>query len=246
MSYFQAARRSIEAYQAAAFRHGGRIGFTGIAPIPYWENLFPDAAGGRRGPLTATQRMVRGVLPERSRLHMGAVAAGSAVHPACSIYGPYAFFNSQFDVAGGPEFDGRANYDSLQLTLRKRWSQGYQFDINYTLSGIEGPWLGGGARRERLGGGGYSGLLMNSWDPDLQYSYSDFDVRHQVNMNWVCGPALRPRAPLRQRSTGVGEPGHRRLAVLGHLALDERLAVQHLSTPAAAGRPTGTSRATRS
>ena len=27
-----------------------------------------------------------------------------------------------------------ADYNSMQLTLRKRWSDGYQFDVNYTLS----------------------------------------------------------------------------------------------------------------
>ena len=26
---------------------------------------------------------------------------------------------------------------------------------------------------------------MNSFEPDLNYSYSDFDVRHQINVNWL-------------------------------------------------------------
>jgi hypothetical protein len=36
-----------------------------------------------------------------------------------------------------------------------------------------------------FGAGGYSGFLVNSWDPESNYGTSDFDVRHQVNLNWI-------------------------------------------------------------
>ena len=29
--------------------------------------------------------------------------------------------------------------------------------------------------------------LVNSFDPELNYGTSDFDVRHQVNTNWLAG-----------------------------------------------------------
>ena len=32
---------------------------------------------------------------------------------------------------------------------------------------------------------GNSGFLVNSFDPELNYGTSDFDVRHQVNTNWL-------------------------------------------------------------
>ena len=86
-----------------------------------------------------------------------------------------------------------ADYNSMQLTLRKRWSDGYQFDVNYTLS--KSTDLGSAVERGQVGLGGYSGFLLNSWEPDLQYSYSDFDVRHQMNLNWVADlPFGRGRA----------------------------------------------------
>ena len=33
--------------------------------------------------------------------------------------------------------------------------------------------------------GGNSGFLINSFDPELNYGTSDFDLRHQVNINWL-------------------------------------------------------------
>ena len=36
-----------------------------------------------------------------------------------------------------------------------------------------------------FGLGGYTGFLINSWDPDQQFANSDFDIRHQMNFNWV-------------------------------------------------------------
>ena len=36
-----------------------------------------------------------------------------------------------------------------------------------------------------FGSGGYSGFLINSWDTESTYSYSDFDLRHQMNFNWI-------------------------------------------------------------
>jgi hypothetical protein len=66
-------------------------------------------------------------------------------------------------------------------------SQGVQFDFNYTLSkssdlasqnergSMYNPWKNGG----------YTGFLLNSWDPNQAWGPSDFDTRHNFNMNWV-------------------------------------------------------------
>jgi hypothetical protein len=201
IDYFTAARLSIEAYQNAGITGTAASNFTGIAPIPYWENLFPDAAGVVGGvPLTATQRMVRSFFLNDPDFSWALFSADVGCSPACSIFGPYAFFNSQFSFLSAQSSIARADYDSLQLTLRKRWSQGFQFDVNYTLSQSKDH--GSSVERaEGSGYGGYSGLLMNPWNPDLQYSYSDFDIRHQVNMNWVADLPFG-----RERRFGSGAP----------------------------------------
>ena len=101
-------------------------------------------------------------------------SADVSCSPACSIFGPYAFFNSQFSYLAAQSSIARADYDSLQLTLRKRWSQGYQFDVNYTLS--ESKDHGSAVERGTIGLGGYSGILLNPFTPDLQVLV--FGLRH--------------------------------------------------------------------
>jgi hypothetical protein len=184
VDYFTAARQAIDAYTAAGITSSAAENFTRIAPIPYWENMFPGAASTVSGvALTATQRMVRQFFANEPDYVTALFNADTACSPACSSLGRYAYFNSQFSYLAAQSSVADAEYDSLQLTLRKRWSDGYQFDVNYTLSTSKDH--GSSVERGTIGLGGYSGVLLNPWSPDLQYSYSDFDVRHQMNLNWV-------------------------------------------------------------
>ena len=201
VDYFTAARLSIEAYENAGISSSAAANFANLPSIPYWENLFPGAAGTVSGvALTASQRMIRWWYQNAPSYTDALFAADVACFPACSIFGPNAFFNSQFSYLSAQSSIARADYDSLQLTLRKRWSHGFQFDVNYTLS--ESKDHGSAVERGTIGLGGYSGVLMNPFDPDLQYSYSDFDIRHQMNTNWVADLPFG-----RGRAIGSGAPG---------------------------------------
>jgi hypothetical protein len=105
--------------------------------------------------------------------------------PACSIFGPYAYFAEQYDSLAAISSIGRSNYHAMLLSLRKRYSGGTQFDINYTLSKSEdmGSQVERGSAFGNSGNGGNSGFLINSFDPELNWGISDFDVRHQINVN---------------------------------------------------------------
>ena len=194
VDYFTAAKQAIDAYTARGITSSAPANFVGIPAIPYWENMFPGAAGVVSGvAMTATERMVRLFFQNAPDYSSAIFSADTGCSPACSVFGRYAFFNSQFSYLSAQSSIARADYDSLQLTLRKRWSRGFQFDVNYTLS--ESKDHGSAVERGTIGLGGYSGVLMNPFDPDLQYSYSDFDIRHQMNMNWVADlPFGRGRA----------------------------------------------------
>jgi Carboxypeptidase regulatory-like domain len=198
VNYFTAAQQLINAYRQAGINSAAPASFLGIGPIPYWENMFPGAAGvvtasGQTVTMTATQRMARLYFQNNLDWITGLFNADTACNPACSALGRYAFFNSQFSQLRAQSSMASADYNSLQLTMRKRWTDGYQFDVNYTLS--KSTDLGSAVERGQVGLGGYSGFLLNSWEPDLQYSYSDFDVRHQMNLNWVADlPFGRTRA----------------------------------------------------
>ena len=184
VSYFNAARQLITAYRQAGITGSAAANFVGIGAIPYWENMFPGAAGTVSGvALTATQRMARLFFQNDLDWTTAIFNADTACNPSCSILGRYAYWNSQFSQLRAQSSMADADYNALQLTVRKQWSAGYQLDLNYTLS--KSMDLGSAVERDFQGFGGYSGFLLNSWEPRLQYSYSDFDVRHQMNLNWV-------------------------------------------------------------
>ena len=181
--YFTAATQLIKALENNGFDP------TAIGPIPYFENMFPDARGGVPGYAGTTATQVFADLfayyyPD----HLSALfSADLFCDPACAITGPNSFLNSQFFSLAAQSTVARAEYNGLQLTLRKRYSDGYQFDFNYTygVSKDHGSALERGNSYMEFNNGGYTGFLVNSWDADQQYRYSDFDIRHQINLNWV-------------------------------------------------------------
>ncbi|MCL6480553.1 MAG: carboxypeptidase-like regulatory domain-containing protein [Firmicutes bacterium] len=100
---------------------------------------------------------------------------------------PFAFFDDQFATLTAWSSIARSEYHALQVMVRKRMSHGIQFDFNYTLSKS----LDHASTPERAPiafgffTGGYTGSTINAWQPDLEYSFSDFDMRHQVNANFI-------------------------------------------------------------
>jgi hypothetical protein len=100
-------------------------------------------------------------------------------YPAASKFGPYAFYNEQYSALAAWSSVGGGNYHAGQLTLRKRWSEGVQFDLNYTLSKS----IDLASNAERVGS--FDGFLVNSWEPHQLRAVSDYDMRHQFNANWV-------------------------------------------------------------
>jgi hypothetical protein len=183
MDYFTAAQQMITTAQSRGITGGSPASsYQGLPSIPYWENLFPAAAGGG---LTATQAMTRAFMQNAPDYITALYDADESCSPACSIFGPFAYFADQYDSLAALSSVGRSNYNALQATLRKRFSHGYQFDINYTLafSKDNGSSVERGSAFGNFGNGGYSGFLLNSFDPDAHYGNSDFDIRHQVNFN---------------------------------------------------------------
>ena len=194
-TYFSAVRKLIDSSQGIP-RGAGASAYFGIAPIPYFENLFPDAAGFLPG-LTATQAMARSFNRAAPDYTTGIYNADEFCFPACSTLGEFAFFAPQYDSLAVMSSIGRSEYSSLQLSLRKRWSKGYQFDVNYTLAHGKdhASQVERGSFFTSFDNGGYTGFLLNSWEPDLHYGNSDYDIRHQVNVNWIADlPFGRGRA----------------------------------------------------
>jgi len=205
MDYFTAAKKLTQAYVAGT-------DISQLAPIPFWENLFPAAAGkpgfgigGGDGcapnsglpstSYTATQSMYDqfscDAFNETSALFFADLPQtwnGNDCAPACSTlkgnYGPFHFWDDQFSSLYAWRSIGNSAYHSMQLSLRKAMSRGLQFDFNYTFSkSID---IGSDAERISLFEGfGFASQVINSWAPGQLRGLSDFDSKHQINANWV-------------------------------------------------------------
>jgi hypothetical protein len=202
MDYFTAATMLNKAAQAG-------VDIADLGPIPFWENVFPNAAGvldtanfgcspgasGFGGTPTATQAMYDMyacfVGNETTALFFAdlpdLVNSGTCF-PACAtlngVTAPFQFFDPQWSSLYAWRSIGNSSYNAAQLSLRKAMAHGLQFDLNYTFSkSID---LGSNAERiSEFEGFGFSSQIINAWAPRQNRSVSDFDARHQINANWV-------------------------------------------------------------
>ncbi len=183
MDYFTAAQTIINAAQSRGITgNSAAAAYAALPAVAYWENLFPAAANAT---LTATQAVTRAFMQNGPDWITALYDMDTSCSPACSIFGPYAYFADQYDSLAAVSSIGRSNYHGLLLTLRKRYSDGTQFDVNYTLSESKdmGSQVERGGAFGNFNNGGYTGFLINSFEPELSYGTSDFDVRHQINVN---------------------------------------------------------------
>src|SRR5207237_336340 len=181
--YVTAAQTVIKAAQNAGLTgNSAAAAYVALGAIPYWENLFPGAANGT---LTATQAVARAYMRNAPDYITALYDMDESCSPSCSIFGPFAYFSEQYDSLAALSSIGHSDYHALQLTARKRYSSGYQVDVNYTLSRSKdlGSQVERGGAFGNFSNGGYTGFLLNSFEPEAHYGYSDFDVRHQMNVN---------------------------------------------------------------
>jgi len=99
------------------------------------------------------------------------------------------YMNSQAISAYGWSSVGNSNYNALQVSLRKQFSQGLQFDLNYAFSkSID---ITSTASRVGFALVGYQNIgllgsrLENAFHLNDLRSVSDFDTTHQFNANWI-------------------------------------------------------------
>jgi len=175
-----------------------------VAAIPYWENLFPAAAGpgltlhaqpcsGSAMPAnpTATQNiydLVNCFLHNETTTLTFLDGIGGPCFPACSIHGPNSYFHNQYSSLYSWATIGNSTYNAGKFTLRRKQGS-LQFDFNYTLSKS----LDIGSDTERNGffdvpvGAGigfFPDQIINAWSPKQLRGRSTYDTRHNINTNW--------------------------------------------------------------
>ncbi len=149
-----------------------------VPKIPYFENLWPDI--GRAG-RTSTQQAyyyASKLAPDWTTV----LQYLDYYFP--SKYGPFAFYDDQYSALSAWRSQENTNFNAGQFMLRKRFSNGVQFDFNYTVSkSID---LTSEAERTGSFGGAYgTGFILNAFKPGLNRAVSDYDVRQSINSNFL-------------------------------------------------------------
>jgi hypothetical protein len=158
-------------------------GVASVATIPYFENMFPDAAVGGN---SATQNIYNIWLPgnETGSLYMLDILCT----PGCGGT-PNRFWPRQYASMYAWSSIGSSSYNAGQITLRRKISQCVRMELSYTLSkSID---MGSDSERTMFSSstgtsaGSSFGAILNAWNPRLNRAASDFDTRHLVSGNWV-------------------------------------------------------------
>ena len=164
-----------------------------VGQVPYWEQVF-GALDGQDiglgyGPLSATQNVYALFL---SNLYNETYALYQLDTPgslpnsnigAGVNYPAFRYYHDQYSALYAWRSIGYSNFNALEAVYRQRFGAGLQADFNYTFSKS----LDITSQAERLGNSGTTNnaQIMNSWEPSQLYGPSDYDVRQQINANFV-------------------------------------------------------------
>lgn len=164
-----------------------------VAPIAYWQDMFPALAGEDIGfgPNTSATQVAYNVFSENLYNETSGLFAldlpdsetGAGLNVPGHSYPAYRYYDNQYSSLYAWRSIGQSSYDGLQVVYRRRMSQGLQADFNYTYSKSM-DWASGAERIPTSGGNNYA-QIINSWAPGQLRGVSDFDVTHQINSNWI-------------------------------------------------------------
>ena len=98
--------------------------------------------------------------------------------------GEYSYFDNQFSSLYAWRTMAPSWYHGFQVTLKQQMAHGLQFDFNYTYSHAI-DMTSSAERVGTWGGTGENGWITNAWDPRQELGDSDFDLRHQINADFV-------------------------------------------------------------
>jgi hypothetical protein len=188
-TYFAAAKQM----SLLARQNGGNgVDVSTVQPIAYWETLFGALDGQDIGfgpGFTATQNIYQlyqqNLYNEANALYaldMPDTTTGAGINPN-QLYPSNRFYHDQFSALYAWRSIGNSNYNALEVVYRQRFGLGLQADFNYTFSKS----LDATSQAERLGssGGVNNAQIFNTWNPNQLYAASDFDLRHQINTNYI-------------------------------------------------------------
>jgi hypothetical protein len=152
-----------------------------VGPIPYFENLFPGLGDFIFGDPSLSSTQAAYLLHARSAVGGFDITDFTLMQLILDDAGvfPNAFFHPQYAALQTLSSVGKSNYHGGTFSLRQRFGNEFLFDFNYTLAKS----MDNASTLESLRV--LSNVIRNPIDPDLEYSVSDFDVRHNINANFL-------------------------------------------------------------
>src|SRR5581483_3177483 len=99
--------------------------------------------------------------------------------------GQYTYYSPQYTSLFAWRSMANAAYHAMQVTLRRQLTHGVQFDVNYTFSKS----IDLASDAERVGPASITSslnnVIINAWSPKQERAVSSYDLRHQLNANWI-------------------------------------------------------------
>jgi hypothetical protein len=165
-----------------------------VKPIPYFENLFPNLGANFWGipQWSSTQAIYQltshqdftgpfdicgpdgcGFNDIQDWTFIQTLVDDYGISPNMFVHPQYAAFSAFSSVAN-------SSYHGATFSLRQRLGQTLSYDINYTLSKSFDN-----ASGLQTGSSYGSQFILNALRPQDNHAYSDFDVRHSLNANFI-------------------------------------------------------------
>ncbi len=163
---------------------------TGVAAQPWLENQLTAAIQASRGPTrNCTNLLAASAGPiancaqliaafQPTLVRKGGTADLIQTLYANSLIFPNVGMSSQFATNAFISNQGSSDYNGMLVSLRKRFSRGFEFGANYTFSKS----LDNNSSVVNTVTGG---LVCDIVDPDICRGPSDFDIRHNFNANFI-------------------------------------------------------------
>jgi len=159
-------------------------GASTITPQPWFENQI-NAARAARGLATCqvrfgdscTDTYIAGAFG--SLVQIGDTSDTVQALYANGLLRPNIGLSSQFGTNGFVVNKGSSSYNGMLVSLRKRFTRGFQFDVNYTLSHS----LDNQSTVANTTTSG--GLICDATNLRVCRGPSDFDIRHLFNVNGI-------------------------------------------------------------
>jgi Carboxypeptidase regulatory-like domain len=154
---------------------------TSVQNIPFFEKFFPGLADALGLPPQLTASQAAYFLHAKESVGGFDDTDFTDIQFIIDDLGtfPNAFFHPQYAALQTLSSVGKSNYHAGFFTLRQRFGSSFLLDFNYTVS--KSMDNSSTLETQRV----LSTVIRNPIDPDLEYSVSDFDVRHNFNANWL-------------------------------------------------------------